>query len=117
MPCGNRYVDEIRALGNQRDRMWPVDPQGNNGPVPCAEGLVAKQAWKGANWAPSWATVRSSGMQMAGRPSHGRRNARRATTPTTLGPEGAVEQTSKLATDARHEEAFEGGARLPTGPA
>ena len=105
---GDGLLGEIRARRHQRHWNRPVDPQGYTGTVPCAEGLATAQARKGANRAPVWATVWSSETQM-GRPSHGRRNARRATTPTTLGPKGAVRHTSKLATDAGQEEAFEGG--------
>ena len=110
-------MGENRALGKELHRNQPMYPEGHIGPVPCAEEDFARGTRKGPNLAPASATVKGSAETQMGKPSHGRRNARRATTPTTLGPEGAVRQTSKLATDARHEKAFEGGARLPTGPA
>ena len=74
------------------------------------------RARKGAKLAPDLATVTWSPKTQMGRPSHGRRNARRASTPTTLGPEGAVEQTSKLATDARQGESLRGRRAAADGP-
>ena len=94
-----------------------MDPQGYNGPVPCAEVLVAKHARKGANWAPVWATAGSLETQMAKGPSYGRPHAGRTPTSMSLGSEGDIRHTSELARDARQRKAFEGGARLPTGPA
>ena len=117
MPCGSGYMAGNRGKGADQGRKGRLVPQGTTVTVSCAEEESARETRKGAKLAPDLATATWSTKTQMGRPSHGRRNARRASTPTTLGPEGAVEQTSKLATDARHEEAFEGGARQPTGPA
>ena len=57
MPCGNRYVDEIRALGNQRHRNQPMDPQGTIVTVLCAEEDFARETRKGSKLAPDLATV------------------------------------------------------------
>ena len=65
MPCGNRYMDDFRALGKQLHRNKPMYPEGHIGPVPCAEEAAAKKLRKGANWAPYRATVRSLGTEMA----------------------------------------------------
>ena len=115
-PCGNCYKDENRTQSHRQHRKQPVDPQGNNGPAPCAETLVGKPAPKGANRAPVWATVWSLETQMAGKPSYSRPHADCTPTSMPLSPEGDIRHTSELARDAGREKAFEGGRTAADGP-
>ena len=109
-------MDEIRALRHQRHRNQPVDPQGNTGPEPCAEGLATEQAPKGAKRALVRATNGSLETQMAGKPSYSRPHADRTSKSTSLGPEGDVRHSSELAGAARREEALEGSRTPADGP-
>ena len=117
MPCGSGYMAGNRGKGADQGRKGRLVPQGTIVTVPCAEEDFARETRKGSKLAPDLATVTWSAKTQMGRPSRGRRNARRASTSMPLGPEGGIRHTGKLAREARQGKAFEGGARQPTGPA